>query len=227
MKLKIRPYSPDDRQAVRDICCATGFMGDPIDPVFVDREAFADFFTRYYTDLEPENALVAVEEDGRVVGYLLGCLNFRSVNRRQLWLILTRTVPQILWRVVTFRYNKASFKFISWFLFKAAGETPKSVPDAAHFHVNMFGEYRNGFAGRRLIFPFINRVAELGIKGVYGQMQVYEDRRSEKIFERYGFKFIDRKEITKFRDYHDKPVWVATIYHEFGDLKEPPMPTVQ
>ena len=58
-------------------------------------------------------------------------------------------------------------------------------------------------------------------------MQVYEDRRSEKIFERYGFKFIDRKEITKFLDYHDKPVWVATIYHEFGDLKEPPMPTVQ
>jgi hypothetical protein len=152
MKLKIRPYSPDDRQAVRDICCATGFMGDPIDPVFVDREAFADFFTRYYTDLEPENALVAVEEDGRVVGYLLGCLNFRSVNRRQLWLILTRTVPQILWRVVTFRYNKASFKFISWFLFKAAGETPKSVPDAAHFHVNMFGEYRNGWQAAHFSF---------------------------------------------------------------------------
>ena len=58
MSLKIRPYSPSDRQAIRSICCDTGFMGNPIDPVYIDREAFADFFTRYYTDFEPENALV-------------------------------------------------------------------------------------------------------------------------------------------------------------------------
>ena len=63
MSLKIRPYSPSDRQAVRDICCDTGFMGKPIDPIYIDRDAFADFFTGYYTDLEPENALVAVDED--------------------------------------------------------------------------------------------------------------------------------------------------------------------
>lgn len=226
MSLKIRPYSPSDRQAVRDICCDTGFMGQPIDPVYIDRDAFADFFTRYYTDIEPENALVA-EDEGRVVGYMLGCLNYHSVNRRQLWLIISRTVPKILGRVLTFRYNKASLKFLSWFLFKASGETPRSVPDAAHFHINMYTEYRTGFAGRRLIFPFVNRVAELGIKGVYGQMQVYEDRRSERVFERYGFKFIDRKQITKFKDFHDKPVWVATIYNEFEKQEAPPMPTVK
>jgi hypothetical protein len=201
-------------------------MGNPIDPVFIDRDAFADFFTRYYTDREPENALVAVEDD-RVVGYLIGCMNFRAYNRTQLWLILTWTVPKIIGRVLAFRYNKASFKFLSWFLFKAAGETPKSIPDAAHFHVNMYTEYRTGIAGRRLIFPFVNRVAKLGFKGVYGQMQVYQDRRSEKVFERYGFKFTDRKEITKFKDYHDKPVWVATIYHEFKKDANVAIPEVE
>ena len=226
MSLKVRPYSPSDRQAVRDICCDTGFMGNPIDPIYNDRDAFADFFTRYYTDLEPENALVA-EDDGRVVGYLLGCLKYNSVNRRQLWLIISRTVPKIIGRILTFQYTKNSMKFLSWFLFKAAGETPKGVPDAAHFHINMYSEYRTGFAGRRLIFPFVNQVAKLGIKGVYGQMQVYEDRRSEKVFERYGFKFIDRKEITKFKDYHDQQVWVATIYREFEKQDDPPMPTVK
>ena len=61
MSLQIRPYSPTDRQAVRNICCDTGFMGSAIDPVYRDRDAFADFFTRYYTDLEPENALVAMD----------------------------------------------------------------------------------------------------------------------------------------------------------------------
>lgn len=201
-------------------------MGNPIDPIFVDRDAFADFFTRYYTDIEPENALVAIDED-RVVGYLLGCLDYKSVNRKQLWLILSRTTPKVLGRILAFKYNRASFKFLSWFLFKAARETPKAVPGAAHFHVNMYQDYRTGIAGRRLIFPFVNRVAELGMKGVYGQMQVYEDRRGEKIFERYGFKFIDRKEITKFKDFHDKPVWVATIYNEFKRDGEAPLPTMK
>lgn len=226
MSLKIRPYTPSDRQAVRDICCDTGFMGDPIDPVFADRDAFADFFTRYYTDCEPGNSLVAVDGD-RVVGYLLGCLEADSVRRKQLWLILTRTAPKIVWRALTFRYNKASIKFLSWFLFKAAGETPKKVPGAAHFHINLLGEYRNGLAGRRLVFPFVNRAAKAGLKGIYGQMQVYEDRRSEKALQRYGFHFIDRKEITKFREHHDKPVWVATVYQEFGALKGPPMTTME
>jgi hypothetical protein len=58
-------------------------------------------------------------------------------------------------------------------------------------------------------------------------MQVYEDRRSEKVFERYGFKFIDRKEITKFKDYHDQQIWVATIYHEFKKEGEVPIPEVK
>ena len=225
MSQKIRPYLPSDRQAVRKICCDTGFMGKPIDPIFIDRDAFADFFTRYYTDLESDNALV-VEDEGRVVGYLLGCLNIKDYNRRQLWLIISRTVPKIMGRMLIGKYNWVSIKFLSWFLFKAAGETPKGVPGAAHFHVNMYTEYRTGFAGRRLIFPFVNRVAKLGFKGVYGQMQVYEDRRAEKIFERYGFSFIDRKQITKFKDFHDKPVWVATIYNEFKN-DEVPMPTVK
>lgn len=214
MSLKIRPYAPADRQAVREICCDTGFMGNPIDPIYVDRDAFADFFTRYYTDLEPENAFV-VENNGKVVGYLLGCLKIKGQGWRQLRIILFRTVPKILGRVLLFRYNKASFKFLSWFLFKAAGQTPKPIEGAAHFHVNMLTEFRTGIAGRRIIFPFMRKVKEAGLKGVFGQMQVYEDRRSEKAFERYGFKFTDRKEVTKFKDYYDKSVWVATIYNEF------------
>ena len=220
MSLQIRPYSPTDRQAVRDICCDTGFMGKPIDPVYRDRDAFADFFTSYYTDLEPENALVALDGE-KVVGYLLGALDFKRYGRRQLWLLLSRTVPKIAARILTFRYNKPSLKFLAWFLFRAAGETPRPIPEAAHFHINLLNEYRTGLAGRRLFFPFVNRLAKLGFKGVYAQIQVYEDRRAEKSFKRYGFKFVDKKRTTKFKDYLDKTVWVATIYNEFDNRGKP------
>src|SRR5213595_1290141 len=67
----IRSYQASDRGAVRKLCCETGFLGDPIDPVFQDRELFADFLTTYYTDHEPESSFV-LEIDGEIRGYLLG-----------------------------------------------------------------------------------------------------------------------------------------------------------
>src|SRR5271170_3401678 len=67
----IRPYRPDDRPTLRAICADTGFLGQPIDPVFEDRELFADYLTSYYTDAEPESTYVC-ELDGQVKGYLMG-----------------------------------------------------------------------------------------------------------------------------------------------------------
>src|SRR6266568_8726897 len=73
----IRSYQASDRGAVRKLCCETGFLGDPIDPVFQDRELFADFLTSYYTDKEPESSFV-LEIDGEIRGYLIG-------SRKPLW----------------------------------------------------------------------------------------------------------------------------------------------
>ena len=67
----IRRYESRDREAVRHLCCETGFLGKAIDPVFQDREIFADYLTRYYTDIEPESSFV-LEQEGAVKGYLLG-----------------------------------------------------------------------------------------------------------------------------------------------------------
>ncbi len=68
----VRFYRPEDRTAIRQICADTGFLGKPIDPVFEDRELFADYLTSYYTDSEPQSTLVC-EIDGVVKGYLTGC----------------------------------------------------------------------------------------------------------------------------------------------------------
>src|SRR5262249_61326802 len=67
----IRGYRRSDREAVRKLCCDTGFLGDPIDPVYEDRELFADFLTTFYTDHEPESCFL-LEFEGEIRGYLLG-----------------------------------------------------------------------------------------------------------------------------------------------------------
>ncbi|HYR57395.1 MAG TPA: hypothetical protein VEO95_02150, partial [Chthoniobacteraceae bacterium] len=70
-QLTIRRYRPGDRARIRALCCETGFLGNPIDPVFEDRELFADYLTAYYTDWEPESAFVLLV-NGDIRGYLLG-----------------------------------------------------------------------------------------------------------------------------------------------------------
>jgi len=61
----IRSYRPSDRDAVRRLCCETGYLGEAIDDVFQDRQLFADYLTSFYTDWEPESAFV-LEQDGAV-----------------------------------------------------------------------------------------------------------------------------------------------------------------
>jgi hypothetical protein len=44
-RIRVRPYRAHDLPAVRRICADTGFLGKPINPVFEDRELFADYLT--------------------------------------------------------------------------------------------------------------------------------------------------------------------------------------
>ena len=71
-EVEIRRFRPEDRDAVRHICFVTGYMGEPVEWMWRDQESFADMFSGYYTDREPESTLVA-DIGGKVQGYLLGC----------------------------------------------------------------------------------------------------------------------------------------------------------
>ncbi len=106
----IRGYRRSDREAVRKLCCDTGFLGDPIDPVYEDRELFADFLTTYYTDHEPGSCFL-LEVDGEIRGYLLGS---RKPLQNQLYALYQNV--WLFFRALTryFRYNQRSRRFVRW-----------------------------------------------------------------------------------------------------------------
>lgn len=217
MTCRIRPYRAADRDAVRSICADTGFMGNPIDELFQDREVFADFFTRYYTDYESENALVAEdEESGQVVGYLLGCTRFRYQALKQVVLMITRTIPKVLLRFFTGRYSKTSRRFLYWVVFRSARETPPAPRQSAHFHINLLPAYRTSGVGRELIFTFFDLAQERGVSRIYGQIQTRDDRRTG-FWMRYGFRELSRRRITKFERYDPKPIYVTTLFRDFNE----------
>lgn len=202
-----RNFRPSDREVVRRLCCETGFLGNPIDPVFEDRELFADYLTGYYTDWEPESAFV-LEVDGEVRGYLLGS---RHPLRQQIYNIYQNLSLFLRFIFRYPRYNAASRKFVHWIIKNGWREVPAHPRKTAHFHINLLADARNVPSTRTLMESYLTYLKDCGEKAVYGQMVVFESRRGAKMFERYGFKVLNKSEITKYRDVHPEPVYLCTV----------------
>ena len=206
--VEIRKFDPaTDRERVRELCCDTGFLGNPIDPVFEDRQLFADYLTAYYTDWEPESSFVLLI-DSEIRGYLLGS---RHPLRQQLY-NFCNNVSLFLRGVARYPgYNAASKKFVRWILTQAWKEVPAAPKRTAHFHINMLPDARQVATSREIIDRYLKYLHEHGEKKVFAQMVVFEDRRGAKILERYGFRVINKAEITKYRELHPEPVYLCTI----------------
>lgn len=187
MNAVIRPFQPSDLAAVRAICCDTAFMGQPIDRFFSDREIFADALTGYYTDFEPENALI-VEMEGRIAGYFFGCVNtarFHLIATRCLAprLIIKGLVRGVLWRRGTRRLNMGVMRSA------AAGHLKFSepLPDfPSHLHLNLLEEYRGHGWGTKLMESGLARLRDAGAAGVHLQT-MKQNVRAVEFFKRFGF----------------------------------------
>ncbi|HSU57122.1 MAG TPA: GNAT family N-acetyltransferase [Candidatus Dormibacteraeota bacterium] len=197
LKVRVRPYQPADRPAIRKLCCDTGFLGNPIDSVFRDRDLFADLFTGAYLAYEPEWALVA-EVNGRLVGYLLG-----SVRKDFDQLLMRYGFPiaaKMCFRWVRRRYaaHPRSAGFVRWLLSRGYHEQPKHPADAAHLHLDLDDAYRGRGVARRLWETYEKQLCEAGIDQCYGAFFSHPQRRPEPVYARYGFTEFDRKPTTLF-----------------------------
>ena len=210
--VRVRPYEQRDRSQIRKICADTGFLGNPIDPVFEDRELFSDFLTSPYTDAEPDCCYVWEGSDGRILGYVMGSRSqWKHISH------LVRRCPGWFFRAVFgffFYYRPSTRKYLTWLLFRGRQETPTAPSNAVHFHINLLPEARGLKGGKLLFDTFLDRMAELGESSVFGQIVVKGDRRTDRMFSWYGFKIIDRKELSKFREHRDEPVYLCTVVQE-------------
>lgn len=205
--LVIRSYRASDREAVRQLCCQTGFLGEPIDPVFEDRELFADFLTTYYTDKEPESSFV-LEVDGEIRGYLLGSrkpLRNQFYSFRQNLGLFVRALARY------HGYNDRSRRFIRWMISHGWREVPAAPRRTPHFHINLTADARKMSTTRALMSAYLGYLYRCGEKRVYGQIVTFESRRGEKMFERYGFRVMNRAEITKYKAFYPESVYLSTV----------------
>jgi ribosomal protein S18 acetylase RimI-like enzyme len=163
--LTVRPYRASDREAVREIVHATGFMGESAACYWRDARSFADVWTTYYTDVEPESLFVA-EESATVVGYLTGCVDSgRAPNPR------SAILEQMVRRQLLLRPGTAGF---FWRSMWDALRNPK-VPSGdlsdprwpSHLHINLLPAGRGRGAGRMLLQTWFARLREVGSPGCH------------------------------------------------------------
>jgi len=166
--ITVRPYRAEDRAAVRQICHFTGYMGDPISWQWRDRESFADTFSSYYTDREPESSLVA-ELDGRVVGYLLGCRNTAVVGDPLRPLYGQLVSRGLLWRTGTagFLWRSARDGLVELAARRPLLREPTDPAHPAHLHINLLPEARGAGVGRRLVSQWFATLVDEGIPGCH------------------------------------------------------------
>jgi len=215
-RIRVRPYRREDLEAVRRICADTGFLGQPIDPVFEDRELFADYLTGYYTRFEPE-ALLVCEVQGEVRGYLMGC---RRALLKQTYQFLANFVVagKALYRCARRPYNEASRRFLRWVLMNSWREVPVTPRNTPHFHMNVLPDARSVQNTRALIRTFLDFLRHHGCKSVYGQMVTYSGRRTLSLFRRYGFRVLDRVEVTKYRSMRRDRVVLCTVIKDLSTV---------
>jgi ribosomal protein S18 acetylase RimI-like enzyme len=198
LEVRIRPYSKRDRSEIRQLCSDTGFLGNPIDPIFRDRELFADLFTGAYLRHEPDWAFVA-EAEGRVVGYLLGSVhkNFDFVLMRNGFPIASKMLCKLL--SGRYAYHPRSGAFVRWLLRSGRQEQPKHPANAAHLHLDLDNRYRGRGVAWRLWETYEHRLRRAGVKQCYGAFFSHPQRRPEEVYARYGFRVFDRKPTTIFQ----------------------------
>jgi len=209
MSFVIRSYQPQDRETIRWICSETGFMGEPIEVFFEGREIFADLWSRYYLDYEPESCFVA-EVEGRVVGYLLGCLDtsryeqifsqkinpeiFRRCLREGFF--FKRKNLQYVYRVIRSRW-RGEFKVpMGWI----KAEYP------AHLHINIAPpEYRGKGIGKALMLRYLEYLKEHKIPGVH-LGTTSRNKRALGLYYHLGFKDLFRGALTCYDHILSEPL---------------------
>jgi GNAT superfamily N-acetyltransferase len=209
----VRRYKPEDRAAIRRICCDTGFLGNPIETIFNDREIFADLFTNPYLDYGADWAWVA-DDGGHVVGYLLGSVS-PSFNYTLMYLGF-QTAMKMITRAATGCYSghPRSRHFVRWLLTSGYREQPKHPDNSAHLHLNVEKLHRGHGLGLRLWRAFEQQLESAGIRTCYGAFFSRPRRRPEAVYSRLGFSVFDRKATTIFQPEVSEPVEVVCVHRK-------------
>ena len=215
---RVRPYRPGDRQAIREICAATCWMGQYRPEMIPDDWVWAEYWTRYFTDIEPEHTWVVEESaTGKVAGYLNG-----TTDERRFQAYVPRLMPGIVWHVIRRRLlrrpaaRRAILSMVQSMLrneFRLPPGVERAYP--ATLHLDLLPNARGSGMGLRLFKAFRARMEELGVPGIHVQ-PLSVNRIVKRFMGKAGFRLVASSPIRAFRHIEPGPVELQTWVLDLG-----------
>jgi hypothetical protein len=93
---------------------------------------------------------------------------------------------------------------------------PPAPRRIGHFHVNFLPNVKSIAAFREILETFLRFLAEQKVAQITAQMITFDDRRGLALLERYGFRVLNRSQITKFEEFTDQTVYLSTILRDLN-----------
>ena len=190
--ITVRAFEATDREPIRRLTHRVGYMGESAEWYWRHAQSFADIWTAYYTDKEPESLFVAVKGE-EVVGYLTGCVDSRRAPSPA-WAITRADIRYALY----LRPGTAGFFWRGILDTLVERGTPKGQLDdprwPSHLHINLLPEARGSGVGDALMEAWFARLHELGSPGCH-LGTLHENERAIRFFERHGFERFGEPEL--------------------------------
>ncbi|MEU0304692.1 GNAT family N-acetyltransferase [Streptomyces cyaneofuscatus] len=181
----LRPYLPEDRDALFDICVRTGHEGGDSRHLYEDPDLLPNIFAAPYVVLEPDLAFV-VEDGGRAVGYILGTADTASfvARYRAEWLpgLVDRYPapvqphsPSTLAEMMTGLMHDPERMVL-----------PELDAYPAHLHIDLLPSHQRYAYGRRLMETFLDALHARGVPAVHLSM-LTSNTPARAFYDRVGF----------------------------------------
>ena len=171
----IRPYREDDKYYVQRVCLQT--IKD--DMVFeglnrINADLFLAVYNDYYTEQEPQNCFVCVDDDDKPVGYIICSDNVKRWRK----VFMKEYYPKI-------KHRKFSDKIMAIGEVVAHSLFARKYP--AHLHIDILQEYRGGGTGTQLMQTLVDHLRNNGIRGVQLCVDIHNEK-GIRFYKRFGFK---------------------------------------
>ncbi|MBB4050897.1 GNAT superfamily N-acetyltransferase [Devosia subaequoris] len=161
--LNLRPYRPDDLDALYAICLQTGDASKDATALHSDPQLVGHIYSAPYGILEPDKVFVAEDDDG-VAGYVVGTHDSIRFAER---------LEQDWWPDLRARYADASGMTEADRDRIAAIKRPEQTPDdivaayPAHIHMNLLSRLRGQRVGTRLLEMWVAQAKAAGVTGIH------------------------------------------------------------
>jgi len=180
----IRPYRPEDRAAVYDICIRTGDKGGDARHLYRDHDLLPDIFAGPYVALEPELSFVA-DNGSRAVGYIVGTADTAFFVRRYraAWL------PRLTYRYPPRPGRPAGTPTDEMVRLMHSPERmilPELAAYPAHLHIDLLPDYQRMGLGRALTEHLLDALFLSGVPAVHLSLAT-ENTKARPFYDHMGF----------------------------------------